>query len=219
NFSIAEMYKHLFNNSGPRRSGLLTNEERTRRSMTSIPFCEQCGCGNSKISIASATAWARSFGNNGGMEQNIDGLMSTSRKKAAVGGVFRGPIGGWLVGFEMVIGMADIFQIEARAIFEGLKLAWMRGFRQVDVERDNALLIDTIRNNFVANSIIVEVRLIHEWCNKDWQVKLRHVRRESNKVVDCFAKTAGGGINQLFELVDPPSHVRRLLEEDIDSSI
>ncbi|MBA0871973.1 hypothetical protein Goshw_003720, partial [Gossypium schwendimanii] len=67
----------------------------------------------------------------------------------------------------MVISMADIFQIEARGILEGLKLAWMRGFRQVEVESDNALLIDTIRNDFVENSNIVEVRLIHEWCNRD----------------------------------------------------
>ncbi|MBA0842316.1 hypothetical protein Goarm_002147, partial [Gossypium armourianum] len=80
--------------------------------------------------IASATAWARSFGNNGNMEQNIDGSMS--------------------------IGMANIFQIEARGILEGLKLAWMRGFRQVEVESDNALLIDTIRNDFAKNSNIEE---------------------------------------------------------------
>ncbi|MBA0572160.1 hypothetical protein Golob_002518, partial [Gossypium lobatum] len=73
----------------------------------------------------------------------------------------------------MVISMADIFQIEAQGILEGLKLAWMRGFRQVEMESDNALLIDTIRNDFVENSNIVEVRLIHEWCNRDWQVKLR----------------------------------------------
>ncbi|KAH1108523.1 hypothetical protein J1N35_012291 [Gossypium stocksii] len=51
----------------------------------------------------------------------------------------------------MVIGMAHVLEIEARAILEGLKLAWMRGFRQVEVESDNALLIDSIRNGFVAN--------------------------------------------------------------------
>ncbi|MBA0645232.1 hypothetical protein Goklo_013354, partial [Gossypium klotzschianum] len=114
--------------------------------------------------------------------------------------------------------MADIFQIEARAILEGLKLAWMRGFRQVEVESDNALLIDSIRNGFAANSNTVEVQLIHEWCNRDWQVKLRHVLRESNKVADCLEKMAGGRMNQLVVLVDPSSHVRKLLEEDIDSS-
>ncbi|MBA0742224.1 hypothetical protein Gogos_015302, partial [Gossypium gossypioides] len=117
----------------------------------------------------------------------------------------------------MVISMTNIFQIEARAILEGLKLSWKRGFRQVEVESDNALLIDTIRNDFAENNNTVEIRLIHEWCNRERQVKLQHVLRESNKVVGCLAKTTGGGMNQLVVLVDPPSHVRRLLEENIDN--
>ncbi|MFQ6639188.1 hypothetical protein Gotur_015558 [Gossypium turneri] len=37
----------------------------------------------------------------------------------------------------------------------------MRGFGQVEVESDNAVLIDTIINGFAANSNTVEVRLIH----------------------------------------------------------
>ncbi|MFQ6625623.1 hypothetical protein Gotur_005710 [Gossypium turneri] len=138
----------------------------------------------------------------GWVKINIDGWMSTSRQRAAIGGALKGPNGGWLVGFEMVTSMASIFQIEAQAILKGLKLAWMRGFRQVEVENNNALLIDTIRNNFAANSNTVEVRLIHD-----------------NKVDDYSAKTIGGGMNQLVVLVDPPSYVRRLLEEDIDSSM
>ncbi|MFQ6634739.1 hypothetical protein Gotur_011940, partial [Gossypium turneri] len=35
----------------------------------------------------------------------------------------------------------DIFQIEAKVVFEGLRLAWNKGFRQVELESDNALLI------------------------------------------------------------------------------
>ncbi|KAG8485215.1 hypothetical protein CXB51_021800 [Gossypium anomalum] len=93
----------------------------------------------------------------------------------------------------------------------------MRGSRQVEVESDNALLINSIRNGFAANSNTVEVQLIHELCNRDCQVKLRHVLRESNKVADCLEKIAGGRMNQLVVLVDPSSHIRRLLEEDIDS--
>lgn len=92
------------------------------------------GSGSSLNLIASATAWARSFGNNGSMEPmacksrtengwqkpesgwvkiNIDGSMSTSGQRAAVGGTLRGLSGVWLVGFKMVTGMVDIFQIEA----------------------------------------------------------------------------------------------------------
>ncbi|KAK5772432.1 hypothetical protein PVK06_048721 [Gossypium arboreum] len=88
--------------------------------------------------------------------------MSTSRQRATVGGTLREPSKGWLVGFEMVPSMADIFPIEARGILEDLKLAWMRGFRQVEVESNNTMLIDTIRNDFATNGNTIEVQLIRE---------------------------------------------------------
>ncbi|MBA0708067.1 hypothetical protein Golax_020055, partial [Gossypium laxum] len=56
-----------------------------------------------------------------------------------------------------VIGVFDIFQIEARAIVEGLKLVWSKGFKQVEVDCDNAMLIYTIRNGFASISNIAEV--------------------------------------------------------------
>ncbi|MBA0696659.1 hypothetical protein Goari_003192, partial [Gossypium aridum] len=71
--------------------------------------------------------------------------------------------------------MDEIFKIEARAIVEGMKLAWLKGFKQVEINYDNAMLIDTICNRFASISNIAEVRIIHEWCNKDWKVKFRHV--------------------------------------------
>ncbi|MBA0570929.1 hypothetical protein Golob_004529, partial [Gossypium lobatum] len=77
--------------------------------------------------------------------------------------------------------MDEIFKIEARTIVEGMKLAWLKGFKQVEINYDNAMLIDTICNGFASISNIAEVQIIHEWCNKDWKVKFRHVLRGSNK--------------------------------------
>ncbi|XP_016737875.1 uncharacterized protein [Gossypium hirsutum] len=132
---------------------------------------------------------------------NIDGLMLTSKPRVAIGAAFRGPSGGWLVGFELVTGVADSLKIETQDILKGLKLTWMRGFKQVEVESDNTLFIDIIINGFVANNNTMEVWLVHEWCNREWQVKLQHVLKESNKVVDCLAKAVGGGMNRLVVLV------------------
>ncbi|MBA0786559.1 hypothetical protein Gotri_026389 [Gossypium trilobum] len=109
---------------------------------------------------------------------NVDGSVSTNGK--------------WLTGFAMVTGMAEVFQVEARAVVEGLKLAWMKGYKQVQINYDNALLIDTIRNGFASISNIREVQLIHEWCHKDWKIKFRHILHESNKVADCLAKAKIG---------------------------
>ncbi|KAK5844589.1 hypothetical protein PVK06_000729 [Gossypium arboreum] len=66
---------------------------------------------------------------------NVDGLVSMNRLKAIIARVMRGPSEGWLVGFRMITGMLDIFNIEAKAILEGLKLAWDKGFRKVEVEK------------------------------------------------------------------------------------
>ncbi|KAK8321022.1 hypothetical protein V6Z12_A12G074800 [Gossypium hirsutum] len=46
------------------------------------------------------------------------------------------------------VGVCDvsIFQAEARSLLEGLQLAWDRGYRNVEVENDNALLIQMIRS-------------------------------------------------------------------------
>ncbi|MBA0574646.1 hypothetical protein Golob_001834, partial [Gossypium lobatum] len=81
------------------------------------------------------------------------------------------------------------------------------------------MLIDTIRNGFASISNIAEVRLIHEWCNKDWKVKFRHVLRGSNKVVDCLTNATIGKVNQVVPFPVPPLCVIRLVEEDAHNSL
>ncbi|MBA0739072.1 hypothetical protein Gogos_012370 [Gossypium gossypioides] len=100
-------------------------------------------------------------------------------------------------------------------MLEGLKLAWSWSFQKVEIKSDNALLIDTLRNGLVAVNNIVEVRTIHEWFYKGWEVKCRLIVRDSNKVVDCLDNEARGRMNQLVVLNDPPQNVRHILEEDI----
>ncbi|KAH1073440.1 hypothetical protein J1N35_025768 [Gossypium stocksii] len=100
--------------------------------------------------------------------------------------------------------MDEIFMIEARAIVEGLKLAWLEGYKQVEINCDNGMLIDTICNGFAPISNIAEVRLIHEWYSKDWKVMFKHVGSGCNKVADCLAKSAVGRINQVVRFSDPP---------------
>ncbi|MBA0813798.1 hypothetical protein Gohar_027620, partial [Gossypium harknessii] len=153
-----------------------------------------------------ATGWAKI---------NVDGSVSRNSSRAAIGGVLRGPSGGWLVGFRMRTGMFDIFSIEAKVVLEGLKLAWNRGFGQAELECDNVLLVDVLRNGLATISSIVEIRLIHEWCSKDWQIKFRHISRDSNKVADQLAKMDEDIINCLVTLEDSPLSVRDLLEKDI----
>lgn len=44
----------------------------------------------------------------------------------------------------MTLGKDEVFRIEARPMLEGLRLAWDKGYRQVELELDNALLLELL---------------------------------------------------------------------------
>ncbi|XP_012441932.1 uncharacterized protein LOC105766932 [Gossypium raimondii] len=69
-----------------------------------------------------------------------------------------------------------------------------------------------------AISNIAEIRLILELCSKDWQIKFRHISRDSNKVANQLAKMDEDKINCSVTLKDPPLFVHDLLEKDIYNS-
>ncbi|KAH1072269.1 hypothetical protein J1N35_024597 [Gossypium stocksii] len=58
---------------------------------------------------------------------------------------------------RLKVGVSDIFQIEARAIYEKLTLTWKKGFCKVVTETDNALLIEIIGNDYVADNNLYEL--------------------------------------------------------------
>lgn len=128
----------------------------------------------------------------GWVKLNIDDSVLGESNRTGIGGIIRDINGKCLMGFAMKIGMANIFQVEALAILEGLKLVWQNGFKQVEVNGDNALLMDIIRNGFAAISNILKVRQMHEWCAEEWKLKFRYILRESNTVADSLAKAAVG---------------------------
>ncbi|MBA0777611.1 hypothetical protein Gotri_005612, partial [Gossypium trilobum] len=77
------------------------------------------------------------------------------------------------------------------------------------------ILICSLIGNFAACvNNIAKVRLLHTWIAKDWQVKLRLLSRDGNKVADCFTKEILGSLNQLIILDKPLIYVQRLLETD-----
>ncbi|KAK5794613.1 hypothetical protein PVK06_035852 [Gossypium arboreum] len=49
-------------------------------------------------------------------------------------------------------------KIEARAILEGLKLAWNKRFKRVELESDNAMLIETIRSDLASVRVLMKSR-------------------------------------------------------------
>lgn len=58
----------------------------------------------------------------GYVKLNIDGVVFSSKNCASIEGVIRDATGDWQCGFAMTFGEGSIFQVEVRAMLEGL--AW-----------------------------------------------------------------------------------------------
>lgn len=136
-----------------------------------------------------------------------------------LGGVFRDDKGAWLCGFSMRIEVDTIFKVEARAILEGLNLAWDRGFRQLELKCDNGLLVETILAGGVVDSNLTKIRLIYRLISRNWKVRIRYVPRTHNGVADYLSKTIASDSMRLKLMEEPPPLVRELLVEDYNGSM
>lgn len=57
----------------------------------------------------------------------------------------------------MTVCKTDIFHVEAKAIFVGLRLAQDKGFRQFEVKSDNTFLTEIIQIGLATVSNVAEV--------------------------------------------------------------
>ncbi|TYH95886.1 hypothetical protein ES332_A12G138200v1 [Gossypium tomentosum] len=110
------------------------------------------------------------------------------------------PTNGWVkVNVDGSVLMNGI-RVSIGRVIRGPNGGWLVDFGNGD--GDNVFLINTLRNGLVAISRIGEVRMIHDWCSKDWKVKFQYILMDINKVVDSIAKEAEGGIGHLIVLID-----------------
>ncbi|MBA0792585.1 hypothetical protein Gohar_017073, partial [Gossypium harknessii] len=65
-------------------------------------------------------------------------------------------------------------------MLEGLFLAWDKGFRKVEVECDNALLVELLFSSGGASSSLVELRLLHQALRRKWEIRIQHIPRTLN---------------------------------------
>ncbi|MBA0745091.1 hypothetical protein Gogos_007682, partial [Gossypium gossypioides] len=59
-------------------------------------------------------------------------------------------------------------------------------------------------NGLATNNNYCEVKLIQDWCIKNWELKFRQILRESNRVTDCLAKEVRGEMEQLIVHEEAP---------------
>ncbi|MBA0702253.1 hypothetical protein Goari_020334 [Gossypium aridum] len=90
--------------------------------------------------------------------------------------------------------------------------AWEKGIRQLEVESDNALLIETIVEGGVADSQIMELRGIHQVVCRGWKVCFHHVPRNHNDIIDHMAKVMATRVTKIQVFEVPPHSVRDLVQ-------
>lgn len=135
-----------------------------------------------------------------------------------VGGIIRDASGRWLCGFTLSFGMTPIFQVEARAMYKGLRLAWDRWHRRVELECDNCLLVETILAGGTIVSEMVELRLLHDLIVRPWVVHLQHIPRVQNMVVDALTRFVNPTMAHFNVMEEPPLSIRELLLKDVNLS-
>lgn len=96
-------------------------------------------------------------------------------------------------------------------MLEGLMLTWDKGYKKVEVECDNLLLVELLQSGGGANTRIVEVCLIQQMLQRGWQVKVSYVSRVANVVAETMAKISTGNVFGLqFFQVSPAAVVQFL---------
>ncbi|KAL4323510.1 hypothetical protein GQ457_11G022220 [Hibiscus cannabinus] len=128
----------------------------------------------------------------GWVKVNADGAVGGSPVMAASSGVICDEAGEWLLGFVHSIGSCSILCVELWAAFDSLSLAWQRGFRKVIIELDNMQVVLILNGETSAlgdNFLVVRIKVL---LVRQWDVPVRHIVREANKVADGLARLVRG---------------------------
>ncbi|KAK8693989.1 hypothetical protein V6N13_071553 [Hibiscus sabdariffa] len=73
----------------------------------------------------------------GWIKVNVDAAISTMDGSVGIGAAFRNSDGCWLFGTARFVGRCLVLLVELWAIHNGLAQAWMRGYRNVEIESDS----------------------------------------------------------------------------------
>ncbi|CAI0471250.1 unnamed protein product [Linum tenue] len=135
-----------------------------------------------------------------------DGSVHHDSGKAAAGGLFRDHLGRCHRAFVCNLGSCSITSAELKGAMEGLKIAWDEGYRKIELNLDSETAISIINNHLDDEhrhgQAAVQFRNL---LDRDWEIKISHVYRESNCAADYLANaghTSPFGTHS-FDVCDP----------------
>lgn len=139
-----------------------------------------------------------------GVILNVDGRSLGNPGPAGFGGLARHPDGAWIYGFSGHVGHSDVLKAELLGIFNGLKISWEKGVREVTCYTDSMNAMTLIKEQQIAyHSYATIIQDIKDLLILPWKVDLQHVLREGNQCADLLAKM-GASDDVKLRLFDVP---------------
>ncbi|KAK0587703.1 hypothetical protein LWI29_027305 [Acer saccharum] len=170
--------------------------------------------GNPRIARAISVAWDPP--SEGYVKLNVDGGCAGGLGAITAGGVLRDHWKNWLGGFVVRKGVGSAIEAEFWGLFEGLGMAWRKGFRKIVVETDSMSVLQLIdkesTNNHPLFSILQSCKSL---ISKDWICSVKHVFREGNMVADGLAKMGHGLDMGVHFFEEPPPAITDIFLNDV----
>lgn len=146
---------------------------------------------------------------------NVDGSSLGNPGPTGFGGLVRNPDGSWLFGFSGHVGISDVLKAELLGIYNGLKLAWDRGYRHLTCYTDSLiaknLIVEHSDTYHIYATIIQDIR---DLLDLPWRTELLHILREGNQCADHLAKMGAGDDANLRIFESPPLEMNLCLAAD-----
>ncbi|KAK8518326.1 hypothetical protein V6N12_017477 [Hibiscus sabdariffa] len=120
--------------------------------------------------------------------------------------------GRWIIGFLKGIGVCSVLDVELWGIYEGLLTAWSVGTRNLVVEVDSLEVIRVVQQSLAGFSSLSLVVYIVKLLQRLWSVKLQHVLREGNRLVDGMTKFATIDYFMCYRFLSPSNNVLQLIQ-------
>ncbi|CAI0468391.1 unnamed protein product [Linum tenue] len=124
----------------------------------------------------------------GWIQVQSDGSVLTPTGKAAAGGLIRDHQGKCHAAFVCNFGVCSITSAELKGAAEGLRLAYNKGYKKVQLNLDSSTAVAIIKNHKDENHRHgIFANQFNFLLNLDWDVKVEHVYREANFAADFLA--------------------------------
>ncbi|CAJ2663874.1 unnamed protein product, partial [Trifolium pratense] len=151
----------------------------------------------------------------GWVKLNTDGA-SKGEGLSGCGGIIRDHQGNWCGGFAKFVGTGSVLIAELWGVLEGLKLVWRKGYRKVEVNIDSISVVKMILNGMTSSALGFSlVKSIGRLLDEQWEVKISHSYRETNKCADALASMGCILDCNIVFFETCPSSIKNLFSADV----